>query len=704
MQKQKNIFRIGVNNGWFLSVLGVAIFGVLGCFGVADVSAVASTLNMSVSTNTISLNVFPDSNSGTFASSNVASISVSTDHYSGYTLGIRANTSGDDSTKLVNGANKIDSISAALSEADFKNSANTQYNGKWGYKPSKLNSNSNSNYLPAPTTVGTTLDVTSGANSTANNYTLNLGVRVAPNTPTGTYSNTFVITAVANMLSYSVTYNKNTTAAVSGLPAVDSGSTTTEYVVLTSDTPTRSGYDFVGWCDSNSSETSCSTNLYTAGSNYEIDQTSSNNVTLYAIWEVGCPANNICYKANGNDVVGEMGNESASSNTELTLYASNFSRDDYGFAGWSTEPLDLSGMDFDYVLASAVSAGKVYGPNANYTPGNISTSGQKMYAIWMPVTYGTNRHGVTMELTFQDSGLFDYDIEDSDDPQTKLDDKPVGYVAALRDERDGQVYAVAKLADGKYWMIENLRLADKDSSNNNIDLDSTNTHNPSTPLTNTWWFSTNNDNDTIPTSNHLSATTDPTSTAWCSANSSNCDDQSMLTTNNTTLFTSNTASNYDASGNVYSYGNYYNWYSATAGNGKYGSSYGSSYTASGDICPAGWRLPTGKNASGDFGALDIALGGTGAYSNSDTTPTGAVMSSAYRSYPNNFVYSGYTGSSFSFRNSYGYYWTASGYNSGYAYIMDFNNSFAQPGFNNGGFNGGSVYKNAGRTVRCVAGA
>jgi uncharacterized protein (TIGR02145 family) len=171
----------------------------------------------------------------------------------------------------------------------------------------------------------------------------------------------------------------------------------------------------------------------------------------------------------------------------------------------------------------------------------------------------------------------------------------------------------------------------------------------------------------------------------------------MLATNNTTLFTGNTSASYSAGDNVYSYGNYYNWYSATAGHGKYGSSYGQGYESPGDICPAGWHLPTGKDATGDFGVLDIALGGTGAYSGSSTTPTGATMSLAYRSYPNNFVYSGgMAGSSSYGRNSYVYYWSASGNGSNYAYNMFFSSTDVHPGTSYGS-------KYVGEAVRCVAG-
>ncbi len=360
---------------------------------------------------------------------------------------------------------------------------------------------------------------------------------------------------------------------------------------------------------------------------------------------VPCEANKICYNANATNVQGQMGKQSSSGGSTPTLYAPNFKRVGYGFAGWNTE--------YDY-------SGEIYGPNQTITTPSDMSKGLPLYAMWIK-SEGTlqNWDGCSSMST--------------------------GDVTALTDNRDNDTYAVAKLADNKCWMIENLRLDD------GTDLSSTNTHNPSLPLTNSWWYSSDNDSDTKPTSNHLSATTDPAATAWCMTNSSNCDDQSMLATNNTTLFTNNTASSYSASSNVYSYGNYYNWYSATAGHGKDGSSYGSGYIAPGDICPAGWHLPNGGSASAEFGVLDVAMGGTGAYQGT------AEASNRWRSYPNNFVYSGLVhDSSVSIRNSYGYYWSASGYNSNYAYNLYFSSSYVYPGSN-------SYNKYSGGVARCVAG-
>ena len=341
----------------------------------------------------------------------------------------------------------------------------------------------------------------------------------------------------------------------------------------------------------------------------------------------------INYFANGSGVTGEMGCQSASNNASVTLWAANFKRPGYGFAGWNTA--------FDY-------SGTYYGPNQTITaPSDVSTNGLSLYAVWV-------KSAGTLQNWSGCSSLAS------------------GSVTALTDIRDNDTYAVAKLADGKCWMIENLRL------DNSPELSSANTHNPSI--------------------SQLSPTTDPTQTAWCNTNSSDCDDQSMLATNNTTLFTNNTASSYSASSNVYSYGNYYNWYSATAGHGKYGNNYGSSFTSPGDICPAGWHLPTGKDASGEFGLLDIALGGTGASSSSSTTPTGTDMSKAWRTYPNNFVYSGYVnGSSVNIRGSYGNYWSASGNASYSAYNLYFISTGVHPGTG-----GGSKYY--GGMVRCLSGS
>ena len=216
------------------------------------------------------------------------------------------------------------------------------------------------------------------------------------------------------------------------------------------------------------------------------------------------------------------------------------------------------------------------------------------------------------------------------------------------------------------------------------------------------------------TSNHLSptssteydATTAPE--GWCWTNSTACNDQSRLKTDNTVLYTNNTASVYSAYGNVYSYGNYYNWYSATAGHGKYGSNYSDGYHAPGDICPVGWYLPKGANktniANNDFWSLIVTglnNGTTPANYNSSSNPyyTGdesTPVSNALRAYPNNFIFAGVvTGISIGSRNSSGAYWSASGGTSNDAYYMYFYDGFVYPSTTY------NFYKYRGRSVRCI---
>ena len=97
-------------------------------------------------------------------------------------------------------------------------------------------------------------------------------------------------------------------------------------------------------------------------------------------------------------------------------------------------------------------------------------------------------------------------------------------------------------------------------------------------------------------SSNVAYNADTAPDGWCGTNSAACNNQSRLRTINTTSRASNPTVN---TGNMYAYGNYYNWYSATAGNGKQET--GSGVTVAGDICPAGWHLPYGGNQTSEKG-------------------------------------------------------------------------------------------------------
>ena len=257
---------------------------------------------MTIDNNTLSLNILPHSANGDFAKSDNSTISVTTNNYSGYTLSIAASSSTD----LLNTADNtktISSISSATSESDFSadtTTAATNYNGKWGYLPSKFNSSDNTSFRPAPGTGdnGHTLDVTSSANATTpNTYTLAIAARVDNTTAPGSYSNTFIVSAVANLINYSITYNKgNTTDTVTNLPGNTTGTITdpltgTTNVTLSSTIPTRNGYNFLGWCTTNpvagtgTNPDTCSGTTIQASGTYNLNAAANPNVTIYALWQ-----------------------------------------------------------------------------------------------------------------------------------------------------------------------------------------------------------------------------------------------------------------------------------------------------------------------------------------------------------------------------------------------------------------------------------
>ncbi len=357
--------------------------------------------------------------------------------------------------------------------------------------------------------------------------------------------------------------------------------------------------------------------------------------------EIACEAGKICYNANTTTALGEMGKQATrdtygyntdgaiAAGSSATLWAPNFKRAGYGFAGWNTS--------YDYT-------GDNYGPNQTITaPADFSTSGLSLYAMWIP------SQGILQNWNGCSS-------------------MSIGDVTALTDNRDNDTYAVAKLADGKCWTIENLRL------DNVPELTASNTNNPSLPLVNSWFYEYHQ--TPLTTSNHLSSPVRPSSDPWCTDYySASCTDQSMLATDNTVYFVENSSSNYNIGSDVYSYGNYYNWYSATAGHAVYSFTDGNT---PGDICPIGWHLPSG-NSGGDFEILDRSL---------------SSIAVSYRNYPNNFILSGNSvaRNEIRQRGASGCYHSATKSGNTSVYSMSVDSSYVNPGRRSGG----------GLVVRCMS--
>ena len=415
------------------------------------------------------------------------------------------------------------------------------------------------------------------------------------------------------------------------------------------------------------------------------NKSDQSNKPLNPLTSTDCPAGYVCYAPNSGDIEGSMASISeetittsdkagrvnlGTSATTADLIAPNYKRSGYGFAGWST--------DFE-----ATSSSTIYGPNETITV-DLSASGLALYPVWI-----AKEPNVTMQ-TFNSTNYSAYTSA------------PNGTVIALEDERDHDVYAVAKLADGKWWMIENLRL------DNTATLTTTNTHNPLHDTNNIVTLKTDYANNTIAT--HLAAS----NSTWCTSGNAACYDQTMLNTNNTRISDSSFTANYYWDGATYkwySYGNYYNWYSATAGNGTYSFS-NQNDSVAGDLCPAGWRLPKGGqitvNTTADYYVLvktlmngaepNHTVGGYNSYTTEDDTDLGTIASETLRTYPNNFLYSGsWYNTNANYRNSFGFYWASSTASNHNASSLFLNFLVVRPGVYNSN-------KHYGYSVRCVAGS
>ena len=655
-----------------IEMVGLALVMVGNIVLIDNTSAASHTLTLT-SSGSQSINV--STSAGTAISSDA--INVTTTCRYGYNFTI--STSVEDNNLYLNGDSSNNADGTYFEPIDGISPLNSTTN-TWGFHYSSNPSNvptGDSIFQPLyPTTLKYPLD-TPASSDINDNFNIYYGVSASPTMAKGTYKmipdtnnsnndGTIVYTATIADACTKYTVHFSPTSEFEGSTISGTGTMGDQTILEGITTPLTSngftapsGYYFVGW---NTAQDGSGTS-YTDQQQVTDLITAGNTITLYAQW-TDCPPNTFCYTANGNNVIGEMGTRTITDTaTYITLNAPNFKNAGYGFASWNTKK-NGTGVD--------------YGPNQvfEFNAGQYNTSGQKLYAKWVA-------NAGDMQNWSGCNGM------------------NIGDVTALKDTRDNDVYAVAKLADGKCWMIENLRL------DNVPTLSSSNTNNPSLPLTNVY--------DTSSRSNHLSPTSavpyDVTTApeGWCNANTAACLDQSRVRTDNTTLFINNTAANYDFGGDVYSYGNYYNWYSATAGRGTTSITNNNTSTT-GDICPTGWYLPKGgdrdNTTNSDFWRLAIALIGVEpANTSSQVRPSysgsteGANASRIFRLYPNNFVYSGsHSASSATIdgRNSSGYVSSSTAINGVSQYYYSFANYSVNPGTNHSS-------RFAGRPVRCIVG-
>ena len=591
----------------------------------------------------------------------------------------------------------------------------------WGYYYSETDTPTTASIFSAVPTLGSSAVIRSPlenpSESTINdNFSIYYGVSVSSSMKSGTYKmipdannggNDGVIVYQATIADACMRYTVNfdPTDTYTGSAVTGTGTMTSQSIyegvatTLNSNTFTApTGYEFVGW---NTAQDGSGT-TYANGASVTDLALAGESVTLYAMWS-DCPSS-ICYRADSDEVEGTMGRQPINDGETATLFPSNYSRDGYGFAGWSNVADYATNPDAEF-----------YGPMEDITiPAGTALRGLNLHAVW--IESAGDLQDATKVAELCGSGGTDgsltaavYNDEGDADESTWSITAGLSSVSALTDTRDGQTYAIARLSDGNCWMIENLRLADthKEEANTvSTTLTVANTNNPlndNDPTNPTVVLKHNfADTQTFTNLSHTSNLEYNANTApdgWCTTDSADCNNQSRLRTHNTTNRTSYTPTQtMSKSANLYSYGNYYNWYSATAGNGTYDKTSGDTV---GDICPAGWHLPTGTG-SGEFGLLSNSLGGYKNTSNvaqsmsSSTSPTASTILERIRQFPNNFLLSGDVDGSLTVnRGSGGLYWSSTSTNNANAYAMILYQSNVYPGV-------GNYHKFAGRTVRCLA--
>lgn len=434
------------------------------------VSATASTLSLTVSSSTLSLDLKPVSLEGTFArSSGSLNIGVNTNNSSGFTLKFAASTADDRTLSDENG-NGLSSITTAI-DADTFSGSDTTYNNKWGYLPSRMCTISNNvttctnnttNYYPAPTAVnvgGDTLDITNTANisnasSDDSTYTIAIGARANTNTKATTYEGTFVITAVANPIPYTITYNKNTEDTVTNMPAPSSGSVTTEIATnaVSDKVPARTGYKFLGWCSTTTvvadNADTCSGTIYNPNGdgtnrNYTLDQTGNNTeITLYAMWQ---RTYDITFIASSNI------------NSIMVADGSNNYKPQYAINGTNNGSTSLSVPANTKLIVTVI-------PESEYMLDTWSSDSNSTIRLasttLLTTTYTVGTTNETLTATGK-SGSYDImqnldlSIKDENNPNESKYCPTTGI--NVTDSRDKKSYTVAMF--GNYcYMLSNLRL------------------------------------------------------------------------------------------------------------------------------------------------------------------------------------------------------------------------------------------------------
>ena len=462
----------------------------------------------------------------------------------------------------------------------------------------------------------------------------------------------------------------------------------------------------------NSTDGTSNPDTYTIGLGIRADYATNSGTYKNSTIVVSYIANPVGYTINydpndGNDGadVSNMPNPNPQVGTEVSTTINlnsstpTHSNNRYTFKGWcSVEPASTLSED---CADSSNNTGTIYQPGDTYgidkTMANVAT----LYALWeysicntRATTIGTNTPA-TDAICMQDMN------------DTVMSTMTQGAQYQLMDVRDNKNYYVAKMADGKVWMTQNLDLdlvADDsiiyDHSNTDLGWttnDSTATWEPSTATVTTIGEYSN--------SYYNPHSYDPGDVYYYTSGSTSTDttynDLASCTGENESIHTVVDCTHYHA-------GNYYNWSAAvatnntnssgTGGNANYVTNY---YSMPNSICPAGWRLPYGpESATNQYSEMNALWYTQNIVSGYVTGTTKGAWATSGRNnirttplYMTRIGYKNGTGNP-SNLGTYGYYWTSTVVNSSNSYAPYFYSSYPYPN--------SSQSRQYGMPVRCVA--
>ena len=249
---------------------------------------------------------------------------------------------------------------------------------------------------------------------------------------------------------------------------------------------------------------------------------------------------------------------------------------------------------------------------------------------------------------------------------TAVDEGQVGQVV---DIRDNTIYHIGKLADGKCWMLDNLSL-DLTDPTTAANINATNTNATTEAVVNLL----NGGSSTTGWSNTAVADVDTDFNSYTAPRINNASKDALVTSYG------------PASSNGYAkVGVYYNFCAASASTYCYPNNSGvdvpgTIIDASQDICPKGWRMPTGGN-TGEYYTLSQKYDSTATNNNSLQYNLSTPLSGFY------------SDSTVSLQNYSGGWWSSTygGYNEDMYFLL------ANPGF----VESERDYRYFGSSMRCL---